>query len=178
MLRREHEQILRAIQVALEVTRYLEQGRPLPPASLSALQQFFLFVAHRSHHDKEEELLFPLLRDKGFAEGPGCIGALLDQHEHGAEAFERMVKATEAYAEGDRTAAPVWIDAARKYVEALRQHIRREEEVLLLNAERLLTDADQQALAQEFSRVDQRAHRAGLDEVVEDFERVARAVDR
>lgn len=178
ILRQEHEDILRAVQVTFELARFLEEGRPLPPASLSALQQYFLFVAHRNHRDKEEDLLFPLLRDKGFYEGPGCIETLMDQHGEAAQAFDNMVVAAEAYEEGDRAAAQTWIAAARLYGESMRQHIHRENDVLLMNAERLLTEADQQDLAREFSRLDARAHRAGLDEIIDEFQRVARAVGR
>jgi branched-chain amino acid transport system ATP-binding protein len=174
ILRSEHELILRALDVADEFAARLERQQPVPAASLSALLQFFSFIAHRSHRDKEEELLFPALRDKGFYEGPGCIGVLLSEHEDGARSFQKMVNMTEAYERGDPTAGPAWAKAARLYSQALRQHMRREEDVLFQNAERLLTDTDQHDLAEQFERVDGRARRAGIDDILEQFEIVAR----
>jgi len=178
ILRREHEQILRALDVMIEVAGFVERGQPLLPASLSAIQQFFLFVAHRNHYDKEEQMLFPRLRERGFPESAGCIRSLLEQHAGIAEVFQQMVSAAEAYEEGDRDAALLWCRAARQYAEGLRRHIRHEDQVLLGEAERLLSEAEQKELASLFARVDERAYRAGLDEVVIDFERVAQAVSK
>ncbi|MFB3813108.1 MAG: hemerythrin domain-containing protein [Terriglobales bacterium] len=173
VLRREHELIGRALDVSDEFAQRLERHQPVPAASLSALLQFLSFFAHRSHRDKEEELLFPALREKGVYEGPGCIGVLLAEHEAGAGAFQQMVNMSDAYERGNVEAGVRWAEASRSYAQALRQHMRREEDVLFQNAERLLNDAEQQELAAQFERIDGRAHRAGMDEIFEQFESVA-----
>ncbi len=174
ILRQEHALIGRAIEVTEEFAKRLEWQQAVAPGALSSLLQFFSFFAHRSHRDKEEELLFPALREKGYWEGPGCIGVLLAEHERGASAFQEMVNLAEAYRTGDAAAGAVWAQAARRYAAALRQHMHREEDVLLPQAERLLSDEEQHDLAIEFQRVDNRAHRAGMDEILEEFEAVAR----
>jgi branched-chain amino acid transport system ATP-binding protein len=176
ILRQEHELIMRAVDATEAAARHLEQGRTFPPATLSALMHFFSFVAHRSHRDKEEELLFPLLRDKGLHRSEGCIGRLLAEHEENAGAFQQMVNETEACGNGDRGAAMRWASAARQYAEAMRHHIRHEEEVLFLQAEQTLSEEEQKALALEFGRLDERARRSGLEEILEDLERAAQEV--
>jgi hemerythrin-like domain-containing protein len=123
-------------------------------------------------------LLFPRLRDRGLQDGEGCVDTLLAEHSETAAAFARMVSAAEAYEHGDRGAATSWSLATRQYVSALRRHIHREEEVLFPAAERLLSDDDHRELFGQFSRADSNAKLAGLDEVLEDFERIAAAVAR
>ncbi len=177
-LRKEHELIARALDVTDEFANRLERQQAVAPETLFSLLQFFSFFAHRSHRDKEEELLFPALRDKGFYEGPGCIGVLLAEHEEGASAFQHMVNAAQAYRGDEAAAGTAWAEAARRYGTALRQHMRREEEVLFQQAERLLSDEEQRGLAAEFERLDSRAQRAGMDEILQEFEAVAQQAGR
>jgi hemerythrin-like domain-containing protein len=176
ILRAEHERILRGADVALAVAQRLERGERVPTGTLSALTNFFSYALHRNHRDKEDGLFFPRLREKGFHEGQGCVDVLLGEHSENAEAFLHMQDSAEAYEHGDRGAVTAWSRATRQYVDALRRHIRREEEVLFPNAQRLLSADDHQELIGEFSRADSRAKLAGLDEVLEDFERIAAAL--
>jgi hemerythrin-like domain-containing protein len=83
-----------------------------------------------------------------------------------------MVTAGEAYRlrghEGIR-----WAKAARRYADVMRRHICREEQVLFGNAQKILEPAETEALAREFEHIDARAHRAGLTEILDRFERAA-----
>lgn len=173
-LRNEHARILRAVDVTFKLATRVEHGEIVDAADLETLLQFLTFVVHRSHRDKEEECLFPALRAKGIHDGPGCVGVLLNEHEESAQAFQRMVDAAQAYRDGHRLAGGEWAQAASQYAEALRYHIHREEDVLFRNAERLLTQADLQALAVEFARIDEQARRSGIEEVEQRFDELAR----
>ena len=178
ILRAEHRRMLDGTSLALAVADRLEHGETVPTGTLSALANFFAYAVHRNHRDKEDSLLFPCLRQKGFSEGLGCVSVLLTQHSESAVSFARMLSAAEAYENGDRQAISAWILATRQYVEALRSHIRHEEEELFPQAERLLTADDQQELATAFAKAEERAKFTGIDEVLEDYERVAQTLTK
>jgi hypothetical protein len=55
--------------------------------------------------------------------------------------------------------------------------MRREDDVLFMHAERVLTDRDQQALAAEFEKIDARATRAGVADLAEACTELARRMD-
>jgi len=172
ILRGEHRRILEAADLALQVASRLERGETVPTGTLSALSNFFSYAVHRNHRDKEDTLLFPRLQDKGLKQGAGCVSALMTEHQEGAEAFARMLAAAEAYEYGDRDAIRAWIDGARRYAAMLASHIGQEEQVLFAEAERLLTPADQQELSDALADAEGRARFVGIDEVLEDLERV------
>lgn len=176
ILRAEHRRIVDGTSLALAVADRLERGETVPTGTLSALANFFAYAVHRNHRDKEDSLLFPRLRQKGLAEGLGCVSILLTQHSESAISFARMLSAAEAYENGDRQAIGAWIMATRQYVEALQSHIRHEEEELFPQAERLLTTDDLQELAAAFAKAEERARFTGIDEVLEDYERVAQTL--
>jgi hemerythrin-like domain-containing protein len=176
VLRAEHQRILEGTDLALAVADRLERGATVPTGTLSALTNFFSYAVHRNHRDKEDSLLFPRLHHRGFAEEAGCVTVLLREHSECATAFSRMVAAAEGHEHGDRQAAAEWIAAARQYVDGLRRHLQREDEVLFPQAERLLTADDCRELATAFAEFDERAKFTGLDEVWEDLERVRRTL--
>ena len=67
VLRREHDAILRMLEVTELVAEQLDQGEKVKPETLDGLLEFFRLFADRCHHGKEEELLFPALERKGLS---------------------------------------------------------------------------------------------------------------
>ena len=63
---------------------------------LANLQEFFRLFADQCHHGKEEELLFPLLEQKGIPRTGGPIGVTLHEHEEGRALVRQMGDAVEA----------------------------------------------------------------------------------
>jgi hemerythrin-like domain-containing protein len=155
VLRREHEAILKMLEVAEEAARRLDRGENVTPDTLAGLLEFFRLFADRCHHGKEEDLLFPLLEKKGLPRAGGPIGVMLGEHEHGRAFVGQMAAAAEDYAKSDSTARRRWAEAARGYAELLRQHIHKENDVLFMVAENLLTGAEQAELARAFERVEE-----------------------
>jgi hemerythrin-like domain-containing protein len=179
MLQAEHDLMLRGVEAADHAAARLERGEAVSPAMVSALMQFFSSVVHHSHRDKEEGLLFPALEEKGLSGPQECVAVVIADHQEGVAAFEEMSRAADAYcAVAPRAPAPStgvrWARSAQQYAAAVRRHVNREEQVLFGKAKQLLTPKELESLAREFERIDERARRAGLAEVLEAFERTAR----
>ena len=173
ILRQEHQRMLDIAAAAEALATRIEGRQEVQAEALQAVCDFFSLFAHRLHYDKEEALLFPQLRAKGIREG-SCLGPLLAEHEEARAAFAALQQASADCANGVAGAAPRWAQAARLYCDRLRYHIRREE-IVLANAEALLSASDQAELAKEFEDLDQRARRAGLAERIDAAEKAAKA---
>ncbi len=164
VLRREHDAILRMLEATRQVAQRLESGEHVAPETLDDLIEFFRLFADRCHHGKEEDLLFPLLESKGLPRDGGPIGVMLYEHEEGRKLIRQMNEAAKAYAQGDAGATKVWAAAARGYATLLSEHIFKENNVLFMIAERLLTGVEQQELAAAFDRVEIEKMGAGTHE--------------
>ncbi len=162
-LRREHEAILEMLAVAAELASRLEEGTPVPAEQLRDTIEFFTVFADRCHHAKEEELLFPALEQKGMPRAGGPIAVMLHEHDVGRAAVRRMSAAAEAYP-ADPAAGPAWAAAARDYTALLHGHIQKENNVLFVMAERLLSDAEQARLGADFETVEALKMGAGTHE--------------
>jgi hemerythrin-like domain-containing protein len=153
VLRQEHEVILRVLDATESAATSLESGTTLPSEVLTTTVEFLKLYADRQHHGKEEDLLFPALEKNGMPHG-GPVGVMLMEHQIGRSHIARMAKAAEAYKNGDHSAGAEWADAALDYVALLREHIAKENDILFVMAERILSAADQKRLATEFAGVD------------------------
>jgi hemerythrin-like domain-containing protein len=161
ILRQEHDAILRMLDTTEETARQLESGARVEPRVLDGLLDFFRLFADRCHHGKEEDLLFPLLEKKGLPRMGGPIGVMLIEHDQGRALIRQMADAAEDYKSGRADAASRWAIAARGYVPLLREHIFKENNVLFVMAERLLSADEQAQLAAEFDKVESEKLGAG-----------------
>jgi hemerythrin-like domain-containing protein len=164
ILRQEHDAILRMLDVTDAIVQQLERNQRVAPETLAGLLEFFRLFADRCHHGKEEELLFPLLERKGMAHEGGPIGVMLHEHEQGRSLVRQMGDAADAYGSGQAQAGARWADAARSYVALLRQHIDKENNVLFMMAENVLSAAEQAELVAAFEKVEEEKMGAGTHE--------------
>jgi len=91
---------------------------------------FIRSFADGCHHHKEEQLLFPALVQKGMPSEGGPVATMLHEHRQGRVCVAGMLKHLDAAAEGDRRAVAAFAEHAREYIELLRLHIRKEDNVL------------------------------------------------
>jgi hemerythrin-like domain-containing protein len=154
VLRREHDAILKVLDAAAEVAGRLRRGERLRAGVLSEILEFLRLFADRCHHGKEEDVLFPLLESKGIPRDGGPIGVMLSEHDEGRAFIREMAEAAETYEAAPETAGLRWADAAENYIALLRAHIQKENTVLFVMAERLLTPDEQARVAEEFEKVE------------------------
>jgi len=164
VLRKEHKGILKMLDVTEEVARRLDAGQQVAPEKLASLLEFFRLFADRCHHGKEEDLLFPLLQEKGMPRAGGPIGVMLAEHDQGRSLVKQMAEVSEAYKSGATGAGSRWAEAARGYCTLLRGHIDKENDVLFVMAERMLSSAEQGKLAEGFEKIEVEKMGAGTHE--------------
>jgi hemerythrin-like domain-containing protein len=154
-LKAEHRAIERMLRVLGGVSERLESGDPVDAAHLAQIVEFIQVFADRCHHGKEEDLLFVAMAEAGIPTEGGPIGVMLREHVSGREYVGTMNHAAKQYVAGNAQAAEAFAAAARGYVELLRQHIAKEDNILYPMADRALSQAKQDELLEEFEVVEQ-----------------------
>lgn len=138
ILAREHRLIERVLNALGQLcAQSLRAGRLDERAARLALR-FLREFADRTHHLKEERLLFPAIEANGYF--PGC--GLAQEHEDGRERVRSMGDAVAAAASGDPEAVRLFARQARSFISFLREHIRKEDDCLAdVTASTLSSDA-------------------------------------
>jgi hemerythrin-like domain-containing protein len=155
ILRNEHrviEQVLSCLERI--AARGTAEGDLDVQAACQAVN-FFRNFADRCHHGKEEARLFPALEARGISRRDGPIGVMLDEHEQGRTHLRGLIAAVEDYLAGKPGSLRRFAAHARVYVNLLREHIDKEDHCLFPMADRLLTDADQEALRTAFDQAEE-----------------------
>ncbi len=153
VLRREHDGITKVLEVLEVSADRLERGENVPASVLDGLVEFLRVFVDHCHHGKEETALFPLLESRGIPR-QGPIGVMLSDHEQGRALARELGVAIEAVKSGGTGAGKRLAQVARQYSAHLRSHIDKENNILFVMAERLLSPEEQMRLAEEFERIE------------------------
>ncbi|MGZ4788271.1 MAG: hemerythrin domain-containing protein [Terriglobales bacterium] len=154
ILREEHDNILKGLEVLEACSERLKDGQEVPAATLEELIEFFRLYADKTHHGKEEDLLFPAMIEHGFSREVGPIHCMLSDHEHNRALTREMIAAAAEYRSGDESAGLRFAGAADEYVRLLREHIQKENLVLFVMAENTLPTEQEPELLAKFREVD------------------------
>jgi len=163
-LRTEHRAIERMLAVLEAAAHRLEQGERVRPDVFRQGVDFVRNFADRCHHAKEEENLFPRMEARGVPRDGGPIGVMLFEHDEGRAFVGAIAGAIDAYEADGRSAALTIAENARGYVDLLRGHIMKEDNVLFPMADRVLSPADQTELERRFEQIESERMGPGVHE--------------
>jgi hemerythrin-like domain-containing protein len=108
------------------------------------------------HHAKEETLLFPLMVKKGYSTQQGPIAVMLHDHVEGRNYVKGMADGIARFKGGDVNAISDIYGNMQGYIELLRSHIAKENNVLFRMADNVLSGEEQEELLNEFAKVEDR----------------------
>ena len=153
-LRHEHKIVELVLQGAEREALAIRKGGEVHAETVDEMVDFFKNFVDRCHHAKEERHLFPALNSKGFSPESGPVAVMLHEHEQGRAAVRAISESLPGARSGDRRAAAALADALLEYVELLRNHIFKENNVLFPMADRVLAANEQVTLAERFDQVE------------------------
>ncbi len=153
-LHNEHRIILAALAKAEGMADAKAGGAEIPSESFQVFRDFLMLYVHGVHLRKEDEALFPWLRLKGMREGAGCVGILTAEHVDVEVAFPEIKNNAASLA------------SMRNYCSLLRNHIRREEDIVFPFVLKSGTPEEAEPLLRAFAAIDASARRIGLEETL------------
>jgi len=163
ILMEEHSLVLRMIDVIRSVSKKLRTGVGVPESDLLKILEFIRGFADGCHHSKEEKVLFPALESAGMQREGGPIGAMLKEHEMGRKLAMIMSDSLSSSGQsGDFRLR--FAEAAEKYADLLENHIEKENGVLFVMAEKILTREQQNKITDDFIKIEIEDTGAGVHE--------------
>lgn len=117
--------------------------------------EFIRLFVEQCHHSKEEQILFPLLEEKGIRGPVGVMLVMLMEHDRARVLIEEMSNAVaDVGSHTSQDASKRWIRAAWNYSDLMYEHFYKEEEMLFNMADRVLRPEEQASIAQAFERLE------------------------
>lgn len=152
VLAREHRLIERALDVLTLMCDEARRTKRLDAPDATQVIQFLRDFADRTHHLKEERVLFPAIESRTFF--PGC--GLVTEHQLGRERVKSMARVVAAASNGDAESVRVFVRQARSLIGLLRDHIAKEDDCLANVVHREFSSEDLENLTREFEEVERR----------------------
>jgi hemerythrin-like domain-containing protein len=153
-LRHEHDIILLVLGGIERGAGSLLATLAVDPEWLDTIVDFAANFVDRCHHGKEEKHLFVKLAEQWRPGEIGPIGVLLREHEGGRAFIRAIAEATPDAKTADAGALAAARDGLRAYVSLMRAHIAKENDVLFVMVDEVLTPEDQTELEAAFERVE------------------------
>lgn len=167
-LRADHMAIRRSLKLLEELTGVLREGHPVENTDLFTLVDVLDQATSENHQAKEEQIVFEFLREHRDRFGFDGLRSFEQDHEELDERLAELRDTVGPATEGDKRARQRIQKQARRYAEAMREHLQAEEETFLDRLHESLTTDQIQELADRMAEFDgEPKARSRLDSRVE-----------
>jgi hemerythrin-like domain-containing protein len=170
-LMKEHRLIERMLSVVRVVLAKVDSTQQVDPELVAVAVDFIRTYADRTHHGKEEDILFRELSTRELsAEDRRAMDELIADHAFGRKTTAALARANERYRDGDRAALTTIVRELRTLCEFYPPHIEREDKVFFPATRAYFTDAEDQAMLAQFWAFDRAMIHEKYTRVVEGLE--------
>jgi hemerythrin-like domain-containing protein len=164
----EHRLIERMISLIKDALAQIESTRKVDPVFVDTAVDFIRIYADRTHHGKEEDILFRDLRKRSLsAEDQRVMKELIEEHIFGRQTTKALVEANTGYRNGDESALAEIAGRLQTLVEFYPKHIEKEDKIFFPASRAYFTDEEDQAMLAEFWEFDRKMIHEKYRSVVE-----------
>ena len=164
----EHRLIEKMIAVINDQISVMRRQECVDPVFIDAAVDFIRVYADKTHHGKEEDILFrDLAAKKISAEDKAAMQELIEEHRYARKTVAELVQAKDDCLAGRKEALKTVLDRLTTLTEFYPEHIRREDEIFFPGTEKYFTRDEQDAMLQEFWEFDRKMIHEKYKSVVE-----------
>lgn len=168
----EHRLIERMIALIKDALAGIQSAGKVDPRYIDTAVDFVRMYADRTHHGKEEDILFRDLKKKALSvDDRRVMDELIQEHVFGRQTTNALVDATTRYRNGDAAALADIAEKLRILVAFYPRHIDKEDKVFFPASRVYFTDKEDHAMLMEFWEFDRKMIHEKYKAVVEDLKK-------
>jgi hemerythrin-like domain-containing protein len=153
----EHRLIERAIGVIEEALPRIESQQEADPVFIDTVVDFIRVYADKTHHGKEEDILFRDLEGKDLsAEDRDMMNGLIEDHKFGRTTTGALSEANNRYRKGEKGALAEIAGKLKALAGFYPGHIEKEDKIFFPAARAYFTEEEDQAMLEEFYEFDRK----------------------
>ena len=151
----EHRLIERMIAKIKQALEQIRSNGKVDPLFVDTAVDFIRIYADRTHHGKEEDILFREMAKRPLsAEDKRVMRELIDEHVFGRQTTKALVDATTRYRNGESSALADISANLQTLVEFYPKHIEKEDKVFFPASMKYFSREEDQAMLAEFREFD------------------------
>lgn len=168
----EHRLIERMFTIVQDALVQVEESQKIDPLFVDKAVDFIRIYADRTHHGKEEDILFRDLLNKALSETDRRVmNELIEEHVFGRSTTKALVEANTRYRNGDSSALGDIVRCLHILVAFYPKHIEKEDKIFFPASRLYFSEAEDQAMLAEFLDFDQRMIHEKYTSVVDELEK-------
>jgi hemerythrin-like domain-containing protein len=169
----EHRLIERMIAKIQDMLAQVKRTQKIDPLFVDIAVDFIRTYADRTHHGKEEDILFRELKNKELSDvDRKVMDELIEEHIYGRKTTKALVEANTRYRRnGDPSALGDIATCLRTLVEFYPKHIEKEDKIFFPASRAYFSEAEDQKMLAEFLDFDQKMIHEKYKSVVDDLEK-------
>jgi hemerythrin-like domain-containing protein len=168
----EHRLIERMIGIIKRTLSQIEKKEKIDPVFVDTTVDFIRTYADRTHHGKEEDILFRDLKKKGLSEeDERLMNDLIQEHVLGRKTTKQLIDANDRYRNGDKSALAEIAAHLSSLADFYPKHIKKEDKIFFPAARRYFSEQEDQAMLDEFWEFDRKMIHERYISVVASFEK-------
>jgi hemerythrin-like domain-containing protein len=151
----EHRLIERLISVIKDTLLKIESTQKIDPVFVDNVIDFIRTYADRTHHGKEEDILFKEMSKRAMsAKDQRVMEELIEEHVFGRQTTKALAEANTRYRNSDESALADITDQLRILAEFYPNHIEKEDKVFFPAYSTYLSNEEDQKMLAEFYEFD------------------------
>ena len=167
----EHRLIEKMIAIIGRTLKQVEITKSIDPYFVDTAVDFIRMYADRTHHGKEEDILFRDLEKKNLSdEDRRVMKELIEEHVFGRQTTKALVEANTRYRNGDTAALGEVKSCLRTLAGFYPKHIEKEDKIFFPAARAYFTEREDQDMLMEFSEFDRKMIHEKYKAVVKDLQ--------
>ena|SRR5271157_1833841 len=167
----EHRLIERMIAVIKKSLPAMRESQTVAPTFIDTAVDFIRMYADRTHHGKEEDILFRDLALKDIApEHAQIMQELVEEHKWARATTGQVVSAKNRYINGDTGVVDEIADLLQQLTEFYPVHIAKEDQHFFVPVMKYFSEEELEAMLQEMWEFDRQLIHEKYKKVVEGFE--------
>ena len=168
----EHRLIERMIKLLNIELDSMTKSKKVKPYFIQTAVDFFRTYADRTHHGKEEDILFRKLKGKKLSsDDRNMMNSLIQEHIWARETVRKLLSANARYIEGNHDTLSEIISQLQKLIEFYPKHIEKEDRHFFIPVMEYFTSEQQQDMLKEFWEFDRKMIHEKYKKVIDELEK-------
>jgi hemerythrin-like domain-containing protein len=153
----EHRLIERMLKITRKELDIIKKDRKVNPFFIETIVDFIRTYADRTHHGKEEDILFRELEKKDIkGDDKKRMKELVDEHVAARKVVKELVEANNRYMSGKTDSIDVIIEKLSFLIKFYPQHIIKEDKVFFPDTEKYFSGKELDNMLDEFNEFDRK----------------------
>jgi len=170
----EHRLIEKMLASLMKHVDKIEKSKIVNPVVIDVAVDFVRMYADRTHHGKEEEILFRDLAKKNLPpELKKTMQELLDEHAWGRKTTGMLVAAKDKYLQGDEGKLTEIIGLARELCNFYPRHIEKEDKHFFYPCQECFSKDEQEKMLAEFWEFDRKMIHEKYNKVFDEYSKLS-----